>query len=189
MGIAVDAVSDSVRLRVARGGSLTVDGDSTLHAFHLQAPVPAASVVIEGAGESRGLEALTRGHVKEVALRVAVSELRSGESGLDDNLRKALRADRHPFVSFTLERCECSGAPAAGSLAARLRGRLSIAGKERAIDIAATVTTTSGGLRVTGSKELLMSDFGVDPPRFMLGVMKVRDRVIVRFDIPLDVTD
>jgi hypothetical protein len=52
------------------------------------------------------------------------------------------------------------------------------------IDAIAT-PADNGGLRVKGSKEFLMSEFGVKPPSLMLGTMKVRDKVKVNFDVVL----
>ena len=52
--------------------------------------------------------------------------------------------------------------------------------------IDATIASEAdGALRVKGSKEILMSDFGVRPPTLMMGTLKVRDRVVVNFDVVL----
>ena len=40
-------------------------------------------------------------------------------------------------------------------------------------------------LRVRGSEEIVMTEFGVKPPSLMMGTMKVRDRVVVQYDVLL----
>jgi hypothetical protein len=40
-------------------------------------------------------------------------------------------------------------------------------------------------LRVKGSKQLRMTEYGVKPPSLMLGAMKVGDQVTVGYDIIL----
>ena len=40
-----------------------------------------------------------------------------------------------------------------------------------------------GQFRLTGSLPLLMTDFGIDPPKAMPGTLKTGDRVVVHFDV------
>ena len=40
---------------------------------------------------------------------------------------------------------------------------------------------TPEGLAVAGRQELLMTDFGIKPPSFMLGTLKTHNRIAVRF--------
>jgi polyisoprenoid-binding protein YceI len=68
----------------------------------------------------------------------------------------------------------------------KLKGNLTIAGQEKPVTIDASLALDAGGaLRVKGSKEILMSEFGVRPPTLMMGTLKVRDRVVVNFDVVL----
>jgi polyisoprenoid-binding protein YceI len=68
-----------------------------------------------------------------------------------------------------------------------MNGLLTIAGKEKEIDISGTGTVDGNGtVRMKGSKQFKMSDFGVKPPSLMLGTMKVGDMVTVSFDLVLN---
>jgi hypothetical protein len=40
-----------------------------------------------------------------------------------------------------------------------------------------------GTYQATGSLPLLMSDFGIDPPTAMFGLIKVHDQITVRFKL------
>ena len=55
----------------------------------------------------------------------------------------------------------------------RMTGPLTIAGQSREVTITGTAARQNGRLRVTGSKQLTMTDFGVKPPRLMAGTMRV----------------
>lgn len=159
---------------VLRGGSaLWLQGDSTLHAYSSTATK--LGLDAEAAG-SIG-DALAGLRVERFTLRVPVAGLKSGEGLLDRNLRRALGVERHPDIVFTLESWE--PAPL------KVRGRLSVAGVERTIGLSAEAEAVGEDLRVRGSRELRMSEFGVKPPTFLRGAFKTDDRVRVSFDLRL----
>jgi hypothetical protein len=65
---------------------------------------------------------------------------------------------------------------------------LQIAAVEKPIELDAVGVTDGKVLHVTGVKQLLMTDYGVKPPKFMLGVMSVSDPITVHFDLRLERT-
>ena len=61
-----------------------------------------------------------------------------------------------------------------------------IRGLEKTITFPGTaVDAGEGTLRVTGTHELRMTEYGLKPPTLMLGSMKVGDKVTVAFDLLL----
>jgi hypothetical protein len=70
---------------------------------------------------------------------------------------------------------------------ARIAGTVTIAGVQRLVSTTATVRAdTLGTLHVSGSYDIRPSDFGVAPPRRFAGLLRVRDRATVHFDVALD---
>jgi polyisoprenoid-binding protein YceI len=133
-----------------------------------------------------GLEALAaKGGLKGLDVHVAVRGLSSGESGLDDNLRKALSADQYHEIRFQMDSYQSAAGPESGSLVLKIKGRLQIAAAEKPIELDAVGVSDGQVLHVTGVKQLLMSDYGIKPPKFMLGAMSVRDSVTIHFDLRL----
>jgi hypothetical protein len=64
---------------------------------------------------------------------------------------------------------------------------VTIAGVQRAVSTTAVVRADSlGRLRVAGSYTVRPTDFGVLPPHRFGGLLRVRDRIIVHFDVALD---
>jgi hypothetical protein len=87
-------------------------------------------------------------------------------------------------VSFRLETHGVT--PAAGdTIAIHASGALTIHGQERRIQLAARAWTGDGGVWLEGSDALLMSEYGIKPPKMMLGTVKVGDRVTVRYRLLL----
>jgi polyisoprenoid-binding protein YceI len=119
---------------------------------------------------------------------IPVKGLKSGESGLDKNMYKALKADRAPEIRFTLTRYESSLA-ADGSLPFRATGPLSIGGVQKDITLEGTAKPGPTELLVEGQYRLLMSDYGIKPPTLMLGAIKVHDPVIIHFHLVFQISN
>jgi hypothetical protein len=187
--------SESTRLNVltfAPGASLELDGDSSLHRYSAKARRIEADVSLDdaraaSASSSPDLETLIRGHfVKTFALVVPVDQLSSGEKGLDDNMRKALKGAQYKQIRFQMESYDVmSPSPGSAAFAVTLHGRLSLAGVERRIDVVATCVRVRAGLRLSGSKELLMTDYQIKPPTLMFGAIKTADLITVKFNATL----
>ena len=72
----------------------------------------------------------------------------------------------------------------------QLRGTLAIAGKEQLIDLPVKIIKNDNGIvTVRGNKKLLMTDYGIKPPTFMLGVLKTGNEVSVEFEVALKGTN
>jgi hypothetical protein len=178
-------------LTLAPGASLELDGDSSLHRYSAKAHGMRASAGLDAtrlasAAQPPDLEGLIRGHfVRTFQLIVPVAELTSGEHGLDVNMRKALKGDRFKEIRFQMDSYDVA-LPAGGpDIAVTLHGRLSLAGVERNIDVGATGLRVKGGLQITGSKDLLMTDYQIKPPVILLGAIKTKNLITVKFNATL----
>jgi polyisoprenoid-binding protein YceI len=145
-------------------GALWLEGDSTLHPYKSTATV----VAIAGAD------------FKSFEVVIDAQGLKSGQAALDRNMYAALKAQEHPKITFRAASYEMSQA------SVTLQGALTVAGVEKPVTLQAALELAPDGMRVQGSKELLMSDFSIKPPKMFLGALKVRDRVVVHFDVTLD---
>jgi hypothetical protein len=161
-----------------------LEGDSTLHRFKADATQFRASFTIDDTGGDAELSELVSAHrVTGFVLEIPVDRLRSGDGSLDEKMVKALKSRAHPLIVFRTESYQF--VPESGEASMRLRGRLLIAGVENSIEIGAKATRAGSGLRVTGRKQLQMSDYGIQPPVLMFGALKVKDAVTVSFDLEL----
>jgi hypothetical protein len=59
-----------------------------------------------------------------------------------------------------------------------------ISGKERAIDMKINAERLSNGKAIaTGEQAIQMTDFGIEPPSFMFGRLKVGNDIKVKFNL------
>jgi polyisoprenoid-binding protein YceI len=163
---------------------LWVDGTSTLRAYTCRATSLQGSVTATGADASLTIAELQKA-VRTVDVTVPVQSLECGNGTMNAHLRDALKMQANPTIEFRVAQYDViPGGVTEGTV--ELKGNLTIAGQERPVTIDANVASdASGALRVKGSKEILMSEFGVRPPTLMMGTLKVRDRVVVNFDVVL----
>jgi polyisoprenoid-binding protein YceI len=178
-------------LTLAPGSRLWLEGDSTLHPYKTQATQVDATAELDAAfpaGAAAARAAITGGGMKNLSVSVPVASLKSGESGLDKNLEKALKQDAAPVIRFTVVDYKTEEAKD-GGLVVKARGRLAMAGVEKEVFVEATCRFAPGVVEVTGAKDLLMSDFGIKPPVLMFGAIKTADKVVVHFDLKLNPPD
>lgn len=173
------------QLTVAPGGSLRIEGDSTLHKWSSTATAVSMTFTLADGAPQSLAEAIKASKVKGMEVKIAVAGLKSGENGLDKNMRKTMEADKFPDVLYKLGKYDLSKPNEAGTVTAKTTGELTIAGKTQPVTIDVAFKLGAGAPEVTGSYTLNMSDYGIKPPTLMLGAIKVRDPVTVRFDLVL----
>jgi len=124
----------------------------------------------------------------EPSLSVTVDKLDCGIGVMNRHLREALQGARHATIDFRLTTYEIDlNAP---TPAARIAGLVTIAGVRRPVAATATIRAdTLGALYLHGTYVIRPTEFGVAPPRRFGGLLRVRDRVTVHFDVALDPGD
>jgi polyisoprenoid-binding protein YceI len=170
-------------LKLTPESRLWVDGKSTVRDFSCKAGVMEA--VAEAVGEN-AVAAVLAGDtaVRTVTLTVSTEKMDCGNGTMNGHMMKALKVKENPTITFRLETYLL--AKGADSTAAILKGTLTLGGVTKSITLDATLKSGSNGeLRVVGEHELNMKDYDLKPPSLMLGTMKVREKVNVKFDLAL----
>jgi hypothetical protein len=124
-----------------------------------------------------------RAVVREAGITVPVAKLDCDNGTMNGHMRNALNAKEHETIAYRLDTFEVTaGGEAEGQV--EMKGWLTIAGQERPVAFPAEIALNPDGtLRLQGQVELDMTEFGVKPPRLMLGTLKVHDNVTVHFDV------
>lgn len=172
--------SNALRLTLGPEKKIWLEGTSTVRRYTCQtqsfeavpSPAPSPSAPLANA-------------VKSVQVTVPVKTLSCGNGTMDEHLRKALKAEENPDIRFELRTYEV-GAQTAEGTPVKAEGTLTIAGQTKPIELAGTVTPTATGLRVQGQKQINMTEWGVKPPKLMLGTLKVAPAVTIHYDVVLE---
>jgi len=119
------------------------------------------------------------------SISVTVGKLDCGIGIMSRHLHETLNGAKHPSIDFRLTTYEVD--LTAASPVARLAGFVTIAGVQRPVAMSAAVRAdTLGMAHVRGTYVVRPTEFGVAPPRRFGGLLRVRDRVTVHFDIALE---
>jgi polyisoprenoid-binding protein YceI len=162
---------------------LWVQGTSSVRSYTCRAARVDGSVATQPGSTSLAIADLEN-TVKGAEISVSVAGMECGNATMNAHMRKALKGDTSPRITYRITSYDVAPAgEAEGSV--KLNGTLTIAGTEKPVSIDATATMELGRLRVRGSKQFRMTEFGVQPPTLMMGTMKVHDPVAVRFDVLL----
>jgi len=114
---------------------------------------------------------------------IAVKSLSCGNKKMDENMYSTLKADQNQIIRYTLSGYDILNGTATG-FAAKTTGTLTIVGKSKVVAMTIDAAREDGGKATAqGEETLLMSDFGIKPPSFMFGTMKVGDQVKVKFNL------
>jgi len=160
---------------------VSIAGTSNIHEFTAATSdvrVLRLSLADGVAGAGLLTAVLNPGAVEAFEVAVRAASLSSPKEGLDKNMHKALKTDQFKDITFRLLRFEAKPA-------LRAIGILKIAGVEKEVALDLQTSAAGTALTVTGELPLLMTDYGIAPPKAMLGMLKTDPKIVVKFETVL----
>ena len=177
----VGAQTSSTRLRIEPGSELSIAGTSNVHDFHCKTNKFNAYIDVDP-GYTKDLTKVAR-PIVSVSVVIAVKSLSCGNKKMDENMYSTLQADKNQIIRYKLNGYDILNGSATG-FAAKTTGVLTILGKEKVVAMKIDAARLNDGKATAeGEETLLMSEFGIKPPSFMFGTMKVGDEVRVKFNL------
>lgn len=155
--------------------SLSCVGHSTLHDFTGKTSTLSGRVIVD---LDRDLL------IGQAEVSVPVASLDTGIAARDRAMRAMFNAEDHPDVRFTLLKLtrlpHGSATPLEGRNY-RLEGLLTVRAVKQTVVFDVVARVTPEALEVSGEVPLTTTMFGLKPPS-VLGVLRVRKDILVRFD-------
>ncbi|MDQ6770156.1 MAG: YceI family protein [Gemmatimonadota bacterium] len=174
--------ASAIRLRLDPASEVTIEGTSSLHAFHCKTNKLMAYVDVDP-GYTKDLTKVAR-PIASVKVNIVVRTLSCGNGQMDKNMFSTLKADENPIIKYTLSGYDILEGTSPTAFSAKTKGTLTISGQEKAFAIKINAARlTDGKTTAEGEQTLLMSDFGIKPPSSMLGTLKVGDEIKVKFNL------
>jgi hypothetical protein len=183
LAIVPAAAQDASTPLVLSSAKVSIAGTSNIHEFTATTTdVRVTRLALAAGSAGPGLLAaiVKPGAVESFEIAVRTAKLSSPKEGIDKNMHKALKATEFPDITFKLLRLEAT--PAA---TLKAFGLLKIAGVEREIAFDLRTTAAPGSLTITGDVPLLMTQYGIAPPKAMLGMLKTDPKITVTFEVVL----
>jgi polyisoprenoid-binding protein YceI len=151
---------------------LEVHGTSSLHDWHVDAERQSGKVEISNLDDLK---------INVLSFSVVSESLKSGKSGMDKNTYKALKTDKHKTIDFNLTSVKSKELISDNHYKVLITGNMTICGVTKSVNIELTVKLVGNNLLLEGEKSLLMTDYGIAPPKALLGTIKTGDEIKIIF--------
>lgn len=114
--------------------------------------------------------------VQAAALTVPVGGFECPDETMTEHLLDAMKPDEFAEITFRLDGYEAAGG------GAEARGALTIQGVSRPVSFPVALTPSAAGVEVAGELRLDMTEYGVEPPVVLLGLLRVAPEIRIQFE-------
>ncbi len=165
------------KLSPNKSSTITVNGKSNVHDWEM------TSTGIESQGTFKFNSKDELIGLSGFNFSVVAKSLKSGKSSMDNRTYKSINADQFPKISYKLTFAEVTMVQA-NKYAIQTTGVLTIAGKTQSISMKVmALVNADQTISCHGTEKLMLTDYGIEPPSFMLGAMKVGNDLVIKFDL------
>ncbi len=170
---AQDSENTPNNLDIKLPSSVKIIGTSTLHDWESTVEKTDANITFADRSELK---------IETLNVTVDVYSIKSGKKTMDKLTYKALKAKEFPTIEFVFK---------AGKLIDKnsdfvnleLNGDLTIAGVTKNVNVLTKINRKGKDVFLTGSHKLLMTTYGIDPPKALLGTIKTGDEITIDFSL------
>jgi polyisoprenoid-binding protein YceI len=170
--------SQNVNAQGVRSSDIKVLGTSNLHDWKMKAQSSTVNAKFDlkpGTNQLADISALS--------FSMPVKGLKSDENLMNTRAYSTLKADKHDKIAFNMSSAVITP-QANNQYLVKATGNLTISGVSKQVTLVANgVVNPDKTITITGSQKIKMSEFGVKPPSFMLGALKVGDLVTVEYNL------
>jgi polyisoprenoid-binding protein YceI len=156
---------------------LIVSGTSSLHDWHVDAEQQKGKIVLELSKQLK---------IEKLTLEVISKSLKSGKGSMDKNTYKALKTDEFKSITFKFTELKEATALDNGNYKVKTSGNLTVAGVTKNISLDFNLHVASDKVTLKGEKTFNMTDYGIDPPKALLGTITTGDEITIKFNTVLN---
>ncbi len=171
-----DSLSQTLNYTSTDDAHVVIKGTATMHSWKLSSETMMSEVIFN-TGNGETIESL-----ESVMFTLEKTTLESDRSRMARDAHEEMDADNHPRISFRSNgngNIERNG----DEYRVTATGDLTISGITRQVSVEATCIKTGDEMVCTGTRDLKMTDYDIDPPTVMLGAIRTHDDVTVEFRI------
>jgi polyisoprenoid-binding protein YceI len=114
--------------------------------------------------------------VQSATLTVPVADFECPDETMTEHLMDAMKPAEFSEITFQLDSYEASGGSATAS------GALTIQGVSMPVSFPISLTPSGAGVAIAGEVGLDMTEYGVEPPVVLLGLLRVGPEIRIQFE-------
>lgn len=180
--------TDTAYFQIEQGSKLQIKGTSNVTDFtcHCLESFPKSQAQITVAEDG------TKAKFSKTVLQIRTKKLDCGNKPMNNDMFSTLKAEEHPYIQIEL----IEARPSTGK---------SLILEDTWIPVEATVNFTIAGVthketlsiqgkkldeleyRFKSSKTLLFTDYGIKPPRALMGLVKVANEITIELDLTVTI--
>lgn len=169
------------KLSSSKDNIIKIAGKSNVHDWTMRAENPVCEASFGALSAEEGVpRSLT-----VLNFSVNAKNLKSESESMNNRTYKAIKADSHPQITFKLKEAAITNVQK-GKFLINAKGTLTIAGVSKIIELQVKAELRADqSLLCTGEEKIKLTDYGIQPPSFMLGAMKVGNDLDISFSLNL----
>ena len=156
--------------------AVKISGKSNIHDWAM------TSVIMQTRGKFK-FNGNNLNDVTKLNFSLAAKSLKNDHKTMDSRTYKLLNADKYPIISYRLSSATVSPLKQNKYLI-KAKGELTIAGVTRTVSMDVTaIVNGDNTITCSGAENIQLTDYGMKPPTFMLGAMKVYNDLVIQFNL------
>lgn len=168
-------------LVVQPASTLSINGKTTVNKYECTIGSYSGSDTLKLRAEIGKGVTFTKGTAKLVA-----NEFDCGVKVITKDFRETLQTEKHPYI--TIEFVSFEREPKYAMTEEKFKGKLKLTVAEKTLPFeirCSIVKDEKGFIHLKGSRNFTFSDFGLKAPSKMMGMVKVQERITVKFHLVL----
>ncbi len=157
-------------LQLDNSSMMYVHGTSTLHDWTSIVEQMTATAEVDLNGDLKD--------IKTLKIKIKVESIESGKGKMNSLTYESLKYEEHPYIVFDLNDIKSISA---GYITAS--GKVTIAGATRNIEVKGKYSLIGNQLKISGKKDINMTEFNMEPPTAMFGTIVVGEVVTIEYDL------
>jgi polyisoprenoid-binding protein YceI len=166
---------------------IVVAGGSNVHSWSCQGSTFQAAVELDASTLTLPMTELVK-PIRKVSITIPVKSLKCGKAKMDENMYKALNAEKYPDITYVLSTYELDKSLSTrDGFTAKTVGELTVAGTTARVEMPiSAVRNEAGAIVGEGKLQMKMTDVGIKPPVALLGTMRTKNEIEITFRVLLD---
>lgn len=151
---------------------LTILGTSSLHDWNISAEKQSGKIVFKN---------LATCEIEKFTVDVVAESLKSGKPSMDKKTYAALKTNSYKTISYVLVEVKETITKGDGKIEVHTQGDLTISGVKKRVSLDFILISSNNKISLIGEKKLKMTDYNIDPPKAMLGIISTGDEITLKF--------
>lgn len=176
------ATAQDITYNLSEFQEFKIDGDSNVKKWDANI-TEAEGTIIFSEIEEFSLGSLSSDSFQSMNITIPVSGIESSSGGLTKNMHKYLKDDDHPVITFNLTEVTAVELDA-DKATITANGVINAAGVDHNVSMTVNaVVNEDGSVTFSGTQDLLMTSFDIDPPTAVFGTIRARDEIVILYTV------